>query len=130
MEELHAQCDGGSEVWKSRERDLLGGWSSDGSERYTKVARQRTSFMQQSVPRRDDVLMDFMETQDVLEPQKARTRRLLSSWTFIDVTCTFEASPQEEVDTAELEVHCEVAEDEAAALKRKSPRPNHRPGID
>ena len=63
--------------------------------------------------------MDFMETQDVLEPQKARTRRLLSSWTFIDVTCTFEASPQEEVDTAELEVHCEVAEDEAAALKKK-----------
>ena len=64
------------------ERDLLGGWSSDGSERYTRVARHLITFMQQSVAntfRRHEVndplaesddidaFVDFLETPDVLE---------------------------------------------------------------
>ena len=82
----HAQRDGVLQFGKA-ERDLLGGWSSDGSERYTRVARHRITFMQQSVAntfRRGDVmdplaesddidaLVDFLETPDIPE--------IASSW--------------------------------------------------
>ena len=78
------------------ERDVLGRWSADGSDRYTRVARHRQALMQRSVastfqscdemdpPAEADnveVLDEFLKSQGIPQPESARTKELLCSST-------------------------------------------------
>ena len=78
------------------ERDMLGGWASEGSERYSRAAKYKIELMQQCVsntfksPEHDllaeaddlDALGTFLKSWDVPDEEALRTKTLLLSRTF------------------------------------------------
>ena len=115
------------------ERDVLGGWSAEGSERYTRAARHRIATMQLHVARTFqqyedtdplaeadaiDALDEFLKLQGVPEIERLRTKRLLCSRSFVDMERSISTVPTEEADLS-LEIDVEDTETEAAAMKRK-----------
>ena len=81
------------------DRDILGGWSAEGSERYSRAAKHKIATMQESVattfknPEPDplgeaddiDALGEFLKTWDVPEKEVLRSKKILTSRTFSDV---------------------------------------------
>ena len=81
------------------ERDMLGGWAADGSERYSRAAKHKIEFMQRAVsmtfksaehdPSAEadglDALGTFLKSWDVADEEILRTKTLLLSRTFSDV---------------------------------------------
>ena len=116
------------------DRDILGGWSAEGSERYTKTAKFKIAQMQSSIAatfrhldgdqlgEADDIddLGDFLRTWDVPENSILRTKKILFSRTFSDlerITSLEPATVDSEFAAGEI-ILDDI--DEVAALKKGS----------
>ena len=81
------------------DRDILGGWSAEGSERFTRTAKFKIAQMQSAIaatfrnPDSDqlgeardiDDLADFLRTWEIPEKSILRTKKILCSRTFSDL---------------------------------------------
>ena len=78
--------------WKS-ERDILGGWSAEGSQRYTRTAKYKIAQMQTAVAEPyqlaefDDIdsLADFLRSSDVPEESIQKSLKILCLRSYADL---------------------------------------------
>ena len=119
------------------DRDMLGGWSAEGSERYSRAAKIKITSMQQAVsatfrsaeldPLAEgddiDLLGQFLKSWNVQDDEILRTKRLLVSRTFTDVQ---REDPSETTGTDVILLAGDLLPDdtldEDAALKKKLSR--------
>ena len=75
--------------FSKEDRDVFGGWSAEGSERYTRTAKFKIAQMQSAIAATlaDDIddLGDFSRTWEVPEKSILRTKKILCSRTFSDL---------------------------------------------
>ena len=92
---------GGTAVlgFSKADRDILGGWSAEGSEKYNRTAKFKIALMQSAIAatfrnpdadqlgEADDIddLGDFLRNWEVLENSILRTKKILCSRTFSDL---------------------------------------------
>ena len=115
------------------ERDVLGGWSSEGSERYARVAKHRISAVQRAVAKAlhnlDDPdplaeadtikgLDSFLQLQGVLAAERAQTVKVLCSRDFAENREAESSARQESEDDAALILVQDDRADEELAMKR------------
>ena len=119
------------------DRDMLAGWSAEGSERYSRAAMFKIIFMQQAVsatfrsaeldPLAEgddiDLLGQFLNSRNVQDDENLRAKRLTVSRTFTDVQ---REDPSETTGTDVILLAGDVLPDDtlrkAAALKEKLSR--------
>ena len=116
------------------DRDMLGGWSAEGSERYSRAAKFKITSMQQTVsatfwsaeldPLAEgddiDLLGPFMKLWNVQDDEILRTKRLLVSRTFTDVQREDPSElPVSDVALSVGDLLPDDMLDEAAAMKKK-----------
>ena len=116
------------------DRDTLGGWASEGSERYSRTAKYKIELMQQAVSKTFesaehhplaeaddlDALGTFLKSCDILDEEILRTKTLLVSRTFLDVpSVDYSDSAAAPVNLVPEEFVSDESLDEALAAKEK-----------
>ena len=114
------------------DRDILGGWSAEGSERYTRTAKYKIAQMQSAIAatfrnpdadqlgEADDIddLGDFLTTWEVPEQSILRTKKILWSRTFSDLERVISLEPSTvDVELAAGEIVLDDIDEEAAVKK-------------
>ena len=117
------------------DRDMLGGWAAEGSERYSRAAKFKIGMMQKAVsstfgsadhdPLAEaddlDALGVFLNSSEVSEEEVHRTKTLLASRTFTDVHRDAASDdPVDALDQESVELLQDASLDESLAMKKKS----------
>ena len=117
------------------ERDVLGGWAADGSQRYTRTAKYKISQMQIAVAstfkssdpdqlaESDDLdcLADFLRSWDVPESSIRKSLQILSLRSYADLQRSdFVEPPPAECDVAPGELTLDILDEDAEDRKKLS----------
>ena len=117
------------------ERDILGGWAADGSQRYTRTAKYKIAQMQIAVastfknPDPDqlaesddlDCLADFLRSWDVPDPSIRKSLQILGLRSYSDLQRSEFIEPVPvDCDVAPCELSLDILDEEAEVRKKVS----------